>query len=216
MSTGGMTGIIVRSFAFSQAKSSEESRYMFSHGPSQQMTAAEYTVRLHRSLPAAAHQGRRPGAERDRAPRGPRRAAEPASPGRESNFYKKNRITYAATGAASTLPTLLYTAPFPHRYVVYADRHVLRLHTAVAIHQQRSAARPTLARATPPHRERTLSHQFRALDGHLKKLARPRTNNRSAVQFRDAAAGATRATPRQGHHMERRPRGRLGDRVDGI
>jgi hypothetical protein len=128
----------------------------------------------------------------------------------------KNRITYAATGAASTLPTLLYTAPFPYRYVVYADRHVLRLHTAVAIHQQRSAARPTLARATPPHRERTLSHQFRALDGHLKKLARPRTNNRSAVQFRDAAAGATRATPRQGHHMERRPRGRLGDRVDGI
>jgi hypothetical protein len=89
-------------------------------------------------------------------------------------------------------------------------------YTAVAIHQQRSAAHPTLARATPPHRERTLSHQFRALDGHLKKLARPRTNNRSAVQFRDAAAGATRATPRQGHHMERRPRGRLGDRVDGI
>ena len=204
-----MTGIIVRSFAFSQAKSSRQI-HVFTRA-----FTADDCSRIHRAASPFFTRGGAPGAATgltDRAGAASRGAGEP---GARKQFYEKIELH-----TPRQAPRRHYRHYFtPHRFRTvtwFMQTGMYCGYTAVAIHQQRSAAHPTLARATPPHRERTLSHQFRALDGHLKKLARPRTNNRSAVQFRDAAAGATRATPRQGHHMERRPRGRLGDRVDGI
>ena len=79
---------------------------------------------------------------------------------RESGAFlkiTKNRITYAATGAASTWPTLLYTAPFPHRYVVYADWHVLRLHSRSNTSTALSGPSYTGTRDTATERENALA-----------------------------------------------------------